>query len=144
MTETFFASSVKPNISDGSVSDDLHVVSGTREIPSGDQSATRVPPSSTLLTISYDVASQTDLSHIPKLKEKRIQDEIPSNGRNSVWRFRKKKEKWWTSSYSSSKSQRKKQKNELERDKGKERKVHMKSKPFTHGRMLCHGDKECR
>ncbi len=39
-------------------------------------------------------------------------------------------------SYSSSKPQRKKQKNGLERDKGKERKFHTKSNPFTPGQML--------
>ncbi len=106
MTETFFASSVKPDNLDGSVSEDLHVVSGTREIPSGDQSATGVPPSSTLLTTSYDVASQTDHSHLSKVKKKRIVVVTPCNGQDSVRRFRMKKEKWWTSSYS--KPQRKK------------------------------------
>ncbi len=40
-----------------------HIVSGTREIPSEDQSATRVPPSSTLLLASFDDAPQTKQSH---------------------------------------------------------------------------------
>ncbi len=127
----------KSDITDGSVSEDLHVVSGTREIPSEDQSATGVPPSSTLLTKSYDVVSPTDHSHLPKVKKKRVLVVTPSNGQDSVRRFRKKKkEKWWTSSYSSSKPQRKKQTNGLERDKGKEKKFHSKSEPFTPGRML--------
>ncbi len=38
---------------------DLHIASGTREIPSVDRSATREPPSSPLLLASFDEAPQT-------------------------------------------------------------------------------------
>ncbi len=60
MTQTLDASPVKPDVSNDYDSDDLHVVGGTREIPSGVQSATSVPPSNNLLIASYDVASHTD------------------------------------------------------------------------------------
>ncbi|MCP3665955.1 MAG: hypothetical protein GY696_26235, partial [Gammaproteobacteria bacterium] len=63
MTQTFVASPEKPKLSDDSDSDDLHIVGGTKEIPSEDQSATGEPPSSTLLIASCDLASQTDHSH---------------------------------------------------------------------------------
>ncbi len=61
MTQTLDDYPVKPDLWEDSDSDDLHVVGGTREIRSGDKSATRVPPSIIFLLIaSYDVASQTD------------------------------------------------------------------------------------
>ncbi len=58
MTQTLDASPVKPDISD-----DLHVASGTREIPSVDQSSTGVRQAGTLLIASCDVATQADQSH---------------------------------------------------------------------------------
>ncbi len=42
MAQTLDASPLKPDISDYSDFEDLHVVSGTREIPSGDQSSSGV------------------------------------------------------------------------------------------------------
>ncbi|MCP3665302.1 MAG: hypothetical protein GY696_22860, partial [Gammaproteobacteria bacterium] len=65
MTQTFDASPMKSDISDDSISVDLHIV---REIPSGVQSGTMVPPSScsTQFIASCDVASQADRSHFDK------------------------------------------------------------------------------